>query len=84
MLAAMADATSPMSVVQLRGLGVAIAGVGNDRTAFAHRDRRYLVAVLGLWLGESEDRAPHKAWVEALWRELRPVANGAGSPSTRS
>ena len=49
-LAAMQRASSPFSLVQFRGLGGAMARVADDATAFAHRQRRYFVAVIGLWL----------------------------------
>lgn len=75
-LAAMDVATSPMSMVQFRGLGGRMGRVGNDATAFGHRDKRYLVAVLGLWLDAQEDAAPHHAWVASLWREIRGAASG--------
>ena len=55
-LAAMAQASSPYSLVQFRGLGGAMARVGDDATAFAHRERRYFVAIIGLWLDAAEDR----------------------------
>ena len=76
MLAAVQHATSPFSMVQLRGLGGAVARVGGDATAFAHRDRRYFVAIIGLWLDAAEDPAPHRAWTEALWRAIRPEGSG--------
>jgi FAD/FMN-containing dehydrogenase len=75
-LDSMAHASSPFSLVQFRGLGGALARVANDATAFAHRDKRYFVAIIGLWLDASEDPAVHSAWTEALWRTIRP--EGAG------
>jgi FAD/FMN-containing dehydrogenase len=75
-LDAMTNASSPFSLVQLRGLGGAYGRVPNDATAFAHRDRNYFVAIIGLWLDPTEDAAPHEAWTAALWDELRP--EGAG------
>ncbi len=75
-LAAMRQPSSPFNLVQFRGLGGALARVSNDATAFAHRDRRYFVAIIGLWLDPNEDQAPHRAWTEALWRVIRP--EGAG------
>jgi FAD/FMN-containing dehydrogenase len=75
-LEAMKHASSPFSLVQFRGLGGALARVGNDATAFAHRDRRYFVAIIGIWLDAAEDPAVHSAWTEALWGTIRP--EGAG------
>lgn len=76
-LAAMERATSPYSLIQLRGLGGAYARVDNDATAFAHRDRRYFVSVIALWLDPTEVAATHQAWTEALWQTLRSEGSGA-------
>lgn len=75
-LAAIEQATSPLSMVQLRGLGGAMARVAGDATAFAHRDRRYFVAIIGLWLDAADDPAMQAAWTEALWRAIRPEGSG--------
>ncbi len=75
-LAALAQATSPFSVVQFRGLGGALGRVGTDATAFAHRDKAYFLAIIGAWLDASEDASVHQVWVEALWQTVRH--EGAG------
>jgi FAD/FMN-containing dehydrogenase len=75
-LSAMERASSPFSLIQFRGLGGAMARVANDATAFAHRQRRYFVAIIGLWLDASEDAAVHEAWTAALWRTFRREGNG--------
>jgi FAD/FMN-containing dehydrogenase len=75
-LAAMENASSPFSLVQFRGLGGALARVPTDSTAFAHRDKPYFFAIIGLWLDPAEDPAVHTAWTEELWRVTRP--EGAG------
>lgn len=75
-LAAMDVATSPMSMVQLRGLGGAMARIGNDETAFAHRDKPYFISVIGIWLDAAADYVPHRAWVESLWGKIRHEGSG--------
>ena len=75
-LAAMERFSSPFSIVQLRGLGGEYARVDNDATAFAHRDRRYFVAVIAIWLDPTEDAAGHEAWTGRLWEQLRPEGTG--------
>jgi FAD/FMN-containing dehydrogenase len=70
-LAAMERASSPFSLIQFRGLGGAMARVPDDATAFAHRQRRYFVAIIALWLDPSEDEAKHAAWTAALWQAIR-------------
>jgi FAD/FMN-containing dehydrogenase len=75
-LEAMQNASSPFSLVQFRGLGGALARVGNDATAFAHRDRRYFLAIIGIWLDAAEDAAVHSAWTDSLWQTMRPEGSG--------
>jgi FAD/FMN-containing dehydrogenase len=75
-LAAMRAPSSPYSIVQLRGLGGAFGRVAPDATAFAHRRRRYFVAVIAIWLDPAEDRAPHEAWTGALWKAIRHEGEG--------
>jgi FAD/FMN-containing dehydrogenase len=75
-LAAMVGASSPYSLFQLRGLGGAMARIDNDATAFAHRDRRYFVAIIGIWLDADEDAAIHQAWTESLWQAIRHEGSG--------
>lgn len=75
-LTAMDRATSPHSIIQFRGLGGALARVSNDATAFAHRDRRYFVAIIGIWLDAAEDAAVHEAWTGSLWQTIRHEGRG--------
>ena len=75
-LAAMQNASSPFNLVQFRGLGGAMARVPEDATAFAHRQQRYWLAVIGLWLDPAEDGAPHEAWTAALWEQVRHEGRG--------
>lgn len=76
-LDAVEHASSPFSMVQFRGLGGVMARVGAEATAFAHRDKRYLVTILGLWMDETEDATPHRTWMDAVWPAIR--AGGAGA-----
>ena len=75
-LSARQRASSPFSLIQFRGLGGAMARVANDATAFAHRERRFFVAIIGLWLDAEEDAAVHEAWTAALWRTIRHEGTG--------
>jgi hypothetical protein len=75
-LDAVGNPSSPYSLVQLRGLGGAYGRVDKDATAFAHRDRRYFVAAIGVWLDPEEDPTPHEAWTSSLWDVLRPEGEG--------
>jgi hypothetical protein len=77
MLAAIENASSPFSVVHLRGMGGAFARVANDETAFANRDKRYFFAAIAVWLDASENGAPHRAWAESLFEKVRHEGSGA-------
>lgn len=70
--------TSPLSFVQIRPLGGALARVPADATAFANRDRRYALSILNRWdAATPEEESIHEAWVDGLWQSARPYASGA-------
>jgi FAD/FMN-containing dehydrogenase len=75
-LDAMANVSSPMSLVQFRGLGGAMAAVPSDATAFGQRDKRYLLLIVGIWVDANEDNRPHHAWAESLWENVRADGDG--------
>jgi FAD/FMN-containing dehydrogenase len=78
MLEATATRTSPMAMIQLRVLGGAMARVGADETAFAHRD----AGVMALIITPFDDPATepvHRAWTEALHEKLSPNSVGVYS-----
>ena len=54
--------TAPLAVAQLRVLGGAMARVPVEATAFAHRERRIMVA-LGAVYERREEEAAHEDWV---------------------
>jgi FAD/FMN-containing dehydrogenase len=59
-----------MRVAQLRPLGGAVARVANDATAYAHRDRRFMVNVATL-CKDIEEAAARRPWVEDFASALR-------------
>jgi hypothetical protein len=75
-LAALHGATSPYSIIQFRGLGGAMARVNADATAFSHRDKRYFVAIIAIWLDAADDATTHSVWTHTLWNSIRH--EGAG------
>ena len=75
----MKRATSPMSMAQLRPLGGAFGRVPVEETAFAHRDKNFFFAALGLWMDPEDDkvnRAVHQAWTEELWGAVKSERDG--------
>ena len=68
-------APSPLSAVLVEHLGGAVARVGQDETAFDHRDAEYNFAIIGKWLDPAEAEA-NIAWARGLWEAMRPYARG--------
>ncbi len=56
---------APMSAVQIRALGGAMARVPEQATAFAHRDRKFMVNVASFYEGQ-EARPTRETWVQDL------------------
>ncbi len=54
-----------MRVTQIRPLGGAYARISNDDTAYAHRDRRFMINVAAFYEGP-DDLPRRQAWVEEL------------------
>ncbi len=75
-LEAMNAPAGPMSMVQFRGMGGAMARVGDGETAFSHRQRRFFTTVLGLWLDPEDDPQRHWEWTNALWDKIGGDAAG--------
>jgi hypothetical protein len=66
----------PTGLIQLRGLGGAMARVPGDATAFAHRDKAYMVTVVG-GVGDPAEFERQRAWTHELWSVLYPHMSGA-------
>jgi FAD/FMN-containing dehydrogenase len=62
--------TAPIAVAQLRVLGGAMARVPVEATAFAHRQRRIMVAV-GAVYEDAAQTPVHRAWVDSLAASVR-------------
>jgi FAD/FMN-containing dehydrogenase len=71
----MSNPTSPMAMTQIRVLGGAMSRVPAHETAFAHRDKRVLVALINMWEDPS-DFARQSDWTERYYRAMRPYADG--------
>ncbi|WP_412543656.1 FAD-binding oxidoreductase [Longispora sp. K20-0274] len=68
--------SASMAVTQLRALGGAMARVPVEDTAFAHRDRRFMVTVAAVYEDPAE-HATHEEWADALAAALRNGPDGA-------
>lgn len=76
MVAAMQVSTSPFNMIQLRGLGGAMAQVPVGETAFVHRDADLMVSVIGIWMDPEDDGEAHRQWTEEAWKPLAPSSRG--------
>jgi FAD/FMN-containing dehydrogenase len=76
MIAAMPAAKAMMNMVQIRGLGGALAAVPAEGTAFSDRDARYLTTVIAVWADENEDATPHRDWIRSLYDQIKHEASG--------
>jgi hypothetical protein len=61
--------TTPTAIVQIRVLGGAVARVHDEATAYAHRTRKIMVAVLAMY-DRPETRAVHEAWTASVANAL--------------
>ena len=72
-----ATMTSPLSHVHVMQLGGAVSRVGEDDTAFSHRETPYECYIVDNWTNPVEaDR--HLAWGRQTWAALRAFSSGAG------
>jgi FAD/FMN-containing dehydrogenase len=67
--------TAPMSAVQLRVLGGALARVPNGATAFAHRDQGLFVNVAAMYT-DGVEKDTHDAWVNGVASALGKDGSG--------
>jgi hypothetical protein len=69
-------AASPLCIVGVEFmLGGAVARVGRDETAFAHRDAPYNLLILGRNEDPAGDRAT-ATWARGLWQAVQPFSTG--------
>ena len=74
-LAAVERLPSPHAEVLIAHLGGAIAQVGNDQTAYAHRNAEFVLNIHGHWTEPAHDEAG-LAWARGLFEEIAPHATG--------
>jgi FAD/FMN-containing dehydrogenase len=66
---------SGRSLIAIRHLGGAIARVGEDETAYAHRDAEFLLSLDSCWTDPAETEA-NIAWTRSSWAELERESGG--------
>lgn len=75
LLAADADRPTPETITVIRTLGGAVARVGADQSAYAHRSARFNVSFDALWTDPALDERAI-GWSRAAWDAIRPFATG--------
>jgi FAD/FMN-containing dehydrogenase len=66
---------TPESVIYIRALGGAIARLGADVTAYAHRSASFNLSVDAIWSDPALDETAI-AWARSTWDALRPHSTG--------
>jgi FAD/FMN-containing dehydrogenase len=67
--------TSPFTDVKLATLGGAMARVGEDATAFSHRDAKYALVIQARWKNASES-AQNLAWTQDFFDAMKAHSTG--------
>jgi hypothetical protein len=67
---------SPASALHIHHVEGAVKRVKDDETAFAHRDARYILNIVGVW-NDIAESPKHIAWVRDLWQAIHPFSTGA-------
>jgi hypothetical protein len=68
---------SPFSLTGLWHLGGAVSRVGEQDTAFSHRQARYCFDVFGTW-AESAESAKNVGWTRRVWDAMQPFLEDGG------
>lgn len=69
-----ASMPSPNSKLFVECFGGAMARIGRDETAFAHRDVPHNLLILGAW-EKAEDDEANITWARETWKALQPYAS---------
>ena len=69
-------ASSPYSAVAIEQISGAVNRVGMNDTAFNHRNARYNLLIVGIWLDPAA-KAQNVKWVRDLWGAMRPYSSDA-------
>lgn len=66
---------NPDALIVLRTMGGAIASVGSDESAFAHRSAQFNLSIDTQWTDPAHD-TEGVGWARASWDALRPFSTG--------
>jgi len=66
---------SPTSAMIIEHIGGAVSQVGEDDTAFSHRQSPYNLLIVGIW-PDAKDNDVHRHWVRETWDAMQPFSAG--------
>lgn len=67
---------SPTSAMIIEHISGAVSQVGEDDTAFSHRQSPYNLLIVGIW-PDPKDNDAHRHWVRETWDAMQPFAAGS-------
>ncbi|HEY6423135.1 MAG TPA: FAD-binding protein [Pseudonocardiaceae bacterium] len=71
----MLDRPSPLTTVNVWGMGGAIGAVGPEETAFAERSAPFMLEISGHWSDPAAD-TDTIGWVRSAWESAKPYGTG--------
>jgi hypothetical protein len=75
LVAQAAKVTSPLSVVGVEYYGGAASRVGEDETAFPHRQAQYNLVIIAQWTDPAE-ADKHMQWTRETWEGMQAFSSG--------
>ena len=66
---------TPETLAAIRTLGGAVARVGDNESAFAHRSARFNLSIDASWVDPAMDEVSI-GWARSTWEEMRAFSNG--------
>ena len=66
---------SPTSAMIIEHISGAVAQVGEDDTAYSHRQSPYNLLIVGIW-PDPKDTEAHRDWVRDTWDAVQPFSAG--------
>jgi len=66
---------SPTSAMIIEHISGAVNQVGEDDTAFSHRQSPYNLLIIGIW-PNAKDNDVHRQWVRETWDVMQPFSAG--------
>ena len=66
---------SPKTAIVFEQLGGAISRIGDQETAFSHRQAQYAVLILSFW-NDSADNEKNIEWTRSLFSSIEPLMDG--------